>query len=251
MIKFFRKIRQNLLMENKTSRYFKYAIGEIILVVIGILIALQINNWNEIKKLKNEEIKMLKVIRDGIAKDTLNLNWYRDYLSIAENGIKKAKRELAKEQPNDSIGIYLNLSLMQIEFKLNRAPYESLKSMGPNIITNDSLKNALIDFYEFRAQFIENSSEISDLINEALLVHSIDLFENMSPYGKTTESSWYGRVLVPYNMQALKKDKKLLTLLNSKLANLQYEYTFSYTQGLRSLTKMLQALNKEIKRLEL
>jgi hypothetical protein len=54
MIKFFRKIRQNLLMENKTGkpilsagRYFKYAIGEIILVVIGILIALQINNWNE------------------------------------------------------------------------------------------------------------------------------------------------------------------------------------------------------------
>jgi hypothetical protein len=50
MIKFFRKIRQNLLMENKTGKYFKYAIGEIILVVIGILIALQINNLNEERK---------------------------------------------------------------------------------------------------------------------------------------------------------------------------------------------------------
>ncbi len=50
MIKFFRKIRQNLLMENKTGKYFKYAIGEIILVVIGILIALSINNWNENRK---------------------------------------------------------------------------------------------------------------------------------------------------------------------------------------------------------
>jgi len=49
MIKFFRKIRQNLLLENKTAMYFKYAIGEIILVVIGILIALRINNWNETK----------------------------------------------------------------------------------------------------------------------------------------------------------------------------------------------------------
>lgn len=47
MIKFFRKIRQNLLSEGKTGKYLKYAIGEIILVVIGILIALQINNWNE------------------------------------------------------------------------------------------------------------------------------------------------------------------------------------------------------------
>jgi hypothetical protein len=59
MINFFRKIRKNLLMENKTGKYFKYAIGEIILVVIGILIALSINNWNENRKLKSSELKML------------------------------------------------------------------------------------------------------------------------------------------------------------------------------------------------
>lgn len=47
MIKFFRNIRQNLLAEGKIGKYLKYASGEIILVVIGILIALQINNWNE------------------------------------------------------------------------------------------------------------------------------------------------------------------------------------------------------------
>jgi len=52
MIKFFRKIRQNLLSEGKTGKYLKYAIGEIVLVVIGILIALSINNWNENRKSK-------------------------------------------------------------------------------------------------------------------------------------------------------------------------------------------------------
>ncbi|MBL0025801.1 MAG: hypothetical protein IPO98_12760 [Saprospiraceae bacterium] len=55
MIKFFRRIRQNLLNEGKTSRYLKYAIGEIVLVVIGILIALQINTWNESYKNKVSE----------------------------------------------------------------------------------------------------------------------------------------------------------------------------------------------------
>ena len=54
MIKFFRKIRQNLLMENKTGKYFKYAIGEIVLVVIGILLALSINNWNSTRIQKND-----------------------------------------------------------------------------------------------------------------------------------------------------------------------------------------------------
>ena len=65
MIKFFRHIRKSLLMENKTSKYFKYAIGEIILVVIGILIALQINNWNENRK----SIAMGEEYLSGIKKD--------------------------------------------------------------------------------------------------------------------------------------------------------------------------------------
>ena len=65
MIKLFRKIRYNLMSENKTGRYFKYAIGEIILVVIGILIALQINNWNEDKKsLKQEKTYYCKIAED-------------------------------------------------------------------------------------------------------------------------------------------------------------------------------------------
>ena len=58
MIKFFRTIRQNLLTEGKITKYFKYAIGEVVLVVIGILIALQINNWNE----KQKQIKQLDSI---------------------------------------------------------------------------------------------------------------------------------------------------------------------------------------------
>ena len=56
MIKFFRKIRYELMSENKTGKYFKYAIGEIVLVVIGILIALQINTWNQ-KRIQNNKLK--------------------------------------------------------------------------------------------------------------------------------------------------------------------------------------------------
>ena len=65
MIKFFRRIRYNLMEQNKTGKYFKYAIGEIILVVIGILIALSINNWNEDRKDKvREKATLYKFLQD-------------------------------------------------------------------------------------------------------------------------------------------------------------------------------------------
>ncbi len=69
MFRFFRKIRQQLLSQNKISKYLLYAIGEIVLVVIGILIALQINNWNEkIKTQENVQAQLINVI-DAIESD--------------------------------------------------------------------------------------------------------------------------------------------------------------------------------------
>jgi len=69
MIKFFRKIRKNLLNEGKTTRYFKYAVGEIVLVVIGILIALQINNWNEKRNQINIQKAIYNIIKEGLVSD--------------------------------------------------------------------------------------------------------------------------------------------------------------------------------------
>lgn len=66
MIKFFRRIRQQLLSQNRFSKYLIYAIGEIVLVVIGILIALSINNWNEGRKQKNTEIIYLKGLKQNL-----------------------------------------------------------------------------------------------------------------------------------------------------------------------------------------
>ena len=63
MINFFRKIRKKLADDNQFFKYWRYAIGEIVLVVIGILIALQINTWNEERKIKIEEQKILKDLK--------------------------------------------------------------------------------------------------------------------------------------------------------------------------------------------
>jgi competence protein ComGC len=75
MIKFFRKVRYTLMSENKTSKYFKYAIVEIVLVVIGILIALQINNWNEKQKDIEKEQQILLSLREEFKQNIKELEF--------------------------------------------------------------------------------------------------------------------------------------------------------------------------------
>ncbi len=73
MLNFFRKIRKNILSVGNTRKYFKYALGEILLVVIGILIALQINNWNENRKFKIVEITKLTKLVEELVLDSINI----------------------------------------------------------------------------------------------------------------------------------------------------------------------------------
>ena len=95
MIKFFRKIRQNLILENKTGKYFKYAIGEIILVVIGILIALSINNWNEKHQAKNKMVSNFQNLIEDLKSNKLQKNHnYKE--KIKHLNLQRAAREITQ-----------------------------------------------------------------------------------------------------------------------------------------------------------
>ncbi|MEH6536964.1 MAG: DUF6090 family protein [Psychroserpens sp.] len=98
MIKFFRKIRHDLMEQNKTGKYFKYAIGEIILVVIGILIALQINNWSEGIKNGNTEQEFYKEILSDLEKDNIKLEglteFYNNRIEHAGWLLKKVRKPI-------------------------------------------------------------------------------------------------------------------------------------------------------------
>ena len=88
MIKFFRRIRYDLMEKNKTGKYLKYAIGEIVLVVIGILIALSINNWNETRKDQQELRNILQSIVVDMKEDVRMMKWASETLKKDNEKIK-------------------------------------------------------------------------------------------------------------------------------------------------------------------
>jgi len=150
MIKFFRKIRQNLLMENKTGKYLKYAIGEILLVVIGIIIALQLNNWNESRNLKYKEIVILKALKSELENDlNTEIILAKNYYHKKDKALSKLIGVYTKKEniSNDSLLNYFRGSLIEWNFGLNVAAFENLKSTGLNLISNDSLRLKISSIY--------------------------------------------------------------------------------------------------------
>jgi hypothetical protein len=141
MIKFFRKVRQNLLMKNKTEKYFKYAIGEIILVVIGILIALSLNNWNQNVTYKNELKQIVKEIRSDLNKDILSL---REDIKFSEAFINNVDNLLnnGNKMPVDSLlnnisRVHRVSSLTTINFGYNKLNKHPKSELLPDGLTNN------------------------------------------------------------------------------------------------------------------
>lgn len=150
MIKFFRKIRQRLLSDGKTGAYVKYALGEVFLVVIGILIALQINNWNNNNQQRKLEIKYLTEIKENLKNDLSGLEYNIDF-----NQSKSQSNRIILKYLNgqinyeDSLEFHFSNLMFATRLVANMSAYASLKSRGLEIVTNDSLRQHITNLYEF------------------------------------------------------------------------------------------------------
>ena len=148
MIKFFRKIRQNMIKENRASKYFLYAIGEILLVVVGILIALQINNNNEAKKAKAKELHYLKNIKTDLK---LNIAHLDNYIEIRQKAINSANTIIAhyEGEPVTDLEAFnvhtVNIYTWRKFFQINNTFQELVNSGNLALISNDSIKGTLLN----------------------------------------------------------------------------------------------------------
>lgn len=171
MIKFFRKIRQNMLKENKAGKYLLYALGEIILVVIGILIALQINNWNENRKEKIEEKAILENLYENLtlAKQQSELLILEEkqlkQLLIYVLGVKNKPVEIKNRTISDSIfkGAVWDL---QSDLPTINA-YSNLKNTNKLSLINSKKINEKFSDLDFRF------NKLNDILKDRLNVHQI------------------------------------------------------------------------------
>ena len=240
MIKFFRNIRQKLISEGKTSKYLKYAIGEIVLVVIGILIALQINNWNEHRKLQSEELNLLADIKTNLVvtlknlqQDTLgNGKYLRYYLKIE----KYIDNNLPYSEELDSA--FGCLTFWSSPY-ITTTAYNTLESKGLDLIKNETLKNEIVNIYEVKFKILmidydKSEWELSQNVVIPFFSKHIRRFHEKSLF-----------LARPNDFESLKKNEEFLNILSMIIRQRKRGFDF-YKDVMNDLHKLIDAIDKEL-----
>ena len=253
MIKFFRKIRYDLMVKNKTGKYFKYALGEIVLVMIGILLALQVNNWNTeriqriesrdlSKRLLQETNQNIELLKREVEYQNQGLDGLLQFLKMTGSNYKEKSVE-----KTDSL-LYRIISSPR--FELNTSVLEEAISTGSlAIIKSDSLRNLI---YELPSVITKIKGSISYIDNhdnfylfkrfyEIASLRKID--GKFSPYAVKLESSNFSNI----DNRIILNDMQFESLVDNKyylISSLLNHYEVTQTK----LLEVSDMLSAEIKK---
>ena len=213
MFKIFRNIRKQLLSQNKTIQYLKYAIGEIILVMVGILLALQINNWNEQRKKKKSLQNIYRIIADDLRSDSTEVDTALGFMNDRKEIFERILNDslTADFIRNDKIigDILTDIRIINIE----KRGYNLLKSFENSSATKkDSLAFQIINFYNSSIFYTE---KVENLILDDL-IKTNDLWKR---------NSWYANLMLD------NADENFITymLTNQEFENLcAFRYSLYY-----------------------
>ncbi|MDG1110791.1 MAG: DUF6090 family protein [Polaribacter sp.] len=231
MIKIFRNKRKKMLYTKKFKDYLLYSIGEIILVVVGILIALYISNWNNDEIKKEIGISSLKRIKRDLNTEKYVLEDFKKRYSYTRKYLVDILYNGHKDNL-DSIKFHFGPF---VHYKMN-TEYMNLKSSGQlNLITNNKLRNNLVNFYEvYYSIYNELEEEHKFFINSKV----VDYFFNKFP---SDTSNFVDSSAVISRLE----DNDFKSIINAQITSLEYITNNMYIDKISNLIK---AVDVELKK---
>ena len=244
MLKFFRKIRYDLMDTNKTGKYLKYAIGEIILVVLGILIAISINNWNENKKYKKKEITVLREIQEDLKS---NADVIRNCISYDSTAVESFNLIIDYIQHKRLYAESLKTNFASIiewcAYQIDDNTYENVKqTLGLELINDENLRKKLIYLYEHGYPFATKNIE-----NDEATVHKALVLPLFSKLFKVEEADNQLdlAIAIPIDYSLLLENNEFLTSL--KLSSNKRKQSIKADRDMYKLTvELIHLIEKRL-----
>lgn len=242
MLKFFRRIRQQLLSENSFSKYLLYAIGEILLVVIGILIALQINNWSEAKKDAQKEYQILLSLSEDFKANQIELAQTLKRVPIRQQKLKTVLSYVGLS--NSELTKSMKDTIKNTGYVLSDIIEGTLESILSSdkleLLKNDSLKNKLTAYPAFIEKFKKQEVTVEDYVID---VQRFKLREYLTLVDLLDQDPKYTNLrahVIQSNYEGLLKDRAYQNILIGVLLQ---------TNGLLRSGQQLKAKTEEIQQL--
>lgn len=251
MLRLFHKLRLRFLFEMKFGKYLLYAFGEVLILIFGIVIALQVNNWNQNAQNRITEISLLSSMKNELKRDLAELD---QTIAIHSVGIKAAQAiiyHFENDLPyHDSLAIdFLDTSIATMN-SYQEGSYVTLQSLGVSLISNDSLRNQIIELYALYKTMIRaeglNISRIEHAENNIFN----DRFDQLYYFETNTSlENDFGR-MIPLDYEALKKDDEYNFFIRTyKYANKQYLIWWIHPARER-VVNLISHIENELKVLE-
>jgi hypothetical protein len=264
MISFFRRIRQKMLSENKLSKYLIYAFGEIILVVIGILIALQINNANENLKKLQFEITILENIKEDILADKLDFELNLNYIKVEIANEQRLLDFMFNKVPHQTDDIsFIDALGIDMLVVFHNASFNNLQNNDIGLISNNDLYKKLTrfyDFYESGLKELENDHEYANTYKEKLFYFKkhfkvinhktkIEIGKGHEADIDTWKQDFKRYDFEIKNVESLFSDEEFKILLAESLFVNSIKFSF-YEQLFEKINKINQAIDNELRALQ-
>ncbi|WP_282135732.1 DUF6090 family protein [Seonamhaeicola maritimus] len=173
MFKFFRRLRKKLFAENRPGKYLLYAFGEIILIVAGILVAVQIGNWNQNKKDINEEAVVLSRISEELGSNLERIDWFIQGFKRKDNAMDRVSM-VFKGKPVETDSLFLGDIVVSATFgwtvqSLQHLIYDELNNTGKlALVRKIELRNSITELYNsiqvFEGTALARRSEYSNIV---------------------------------------------------------------------------------------
>lgn len=250
MIKFFRNIRQRLLSENKAGKYLAYAFGEIVLVVIGILIALQINNSNEQEKRVQKEVEVLHLFREALQTDLKKFEYVAARYARTKASIVRILDHLENDRPyKDSLAVdFFNSTTVYEQTSFTNGPFETLKSAGIELVTNPALQKKILEVYDDWDPWLETTE--NNYVTMVLEARQ-DLYKTRFDqfwHGIEKDSAFTG-TMHPLDYEALKNDPEYSYFLKTQMNMIYWRVEYPMRDGTLHGTILKNMIEKELEAL--